>query len=162
MVPPSTMSFYINFTSTDNFKVEKANYEDNKYIRKISIVNQFKILTILLMPTASSLNQTEIFDIFLQVNSPERFETNNEYNIKLIVHINSPNATHSSIQKISPISKGLNSTENSTVAYPTTTSLTKLKNFEIGDQLEPTHMFLNDHTSFQVTIHLMLFLIIFS
>ena len=134
------MSFYINFTSTDNYKVEKANYEDNKYVRKISIVNQFKILTILLMPTASTLNKTEIFDIFLQVNNPKRFEANNEYNIKLTVNLNSPNTTHL-IAKV---------VENSTLAYESRETSTLLKSYEIDKNIEPVHLILEDSPLFQV------------
>lgn len=89
-IPPNVLSFYVNFSSANNLKITKANHEESNLIRKISIVNRYKIVTVLLMPNALKMNTSETFNIFLLT---EDAEPNTDYNIKLTIELNSVNAT---------------------------------------------------------------------
>jgi hypothetical protein len=89
-VPPNKLAFYVNFTSTKDLKIIKANHEDSNLVRKISIVNRYKILTVLLMPSVLKMNNSEVFKIFLLT---ENAEPNTDYNIKLTIELNCDNAT---------------------------------------------------------------------
>lgn len=89
-IPPNVLSFYVNFTSANNLKITKSNHEESNLIRKISIVNRYKIVTVLLMPNALRMNTSETFNIFLLTDDAE---PNTDYNIKLTIELNSVNAT---------------------------------------------------------------------
>ncbi len=74
--------------------ISKADYEDSKFVRKIAIVNRFKILTVLLMPTVLNLTTTETFSIFLHaVGSNSTSTPGKSHNIQLKIELNSLNAT---------------------------------------------------------------------
>lgn len=89
-IPPNVSSFYVNFTSANEIKITKANHEESNLIRKISIVNRYKIVTVLLMPNALRTNTSETFKIFLLTDDAE---PDVDYNIKLTIELNSVNAT---------------------------------------------------------------------
>ncbi|CAF0956251.1 unnamed protein product [Brachionus calyciflorus] len=76
--PKNTNAFYLNFSQP--IHLQKADYEENNLVRSISAVNKFKILIVLLMPSAISgdlkinleytlNNQTHLSDILINFGS---------------------------------------------------------------------------------------------
>ena len=118
-IPPNILSFYVNFTSPSNLKITKANHEESNLVRKISVVNRYKTVTVLLMPTALRMNTSDTFNIFLLT---EDAEPNTDYNIKLTIELNSVNAkfdTFIETEQNSTIKNETNETESSVIkTYP--------------------------------------------
>jgi len=156
-IASGTRSFYINFTALNDLTISKADYEDSKFVRKIAIVNRFKILTVLLMPTVLNLTTTETINIFLHaVGSNSTSIPGKSHNVQLKIELNSLNAT-------SLISKDdIKSIDSDYVSKITTSTLKMPKTFapiKPGTQLEPEEYTNNTEPySFMVSTLTFLFL----
>lgn len=122
----------------------KANYEDSRFVRKVSIVNQYKILTVLLMPTIiNEQNSTEIFSIYSlaeDAEDPGRSET--EYNMLFTIELNSLNATVAA-----NVTRPMTISESVSKAIVSTTPISVIKKFKPyvnGSQMDPRVYNYND------------------
>ncbi len=93
-LPTETTLFYMNltnlFSNQNESKIFKAEYEENDLIRKISIINKFRIMTVILMPSAYSTNVTEKNEplkILIQINNPN--DEMKVYKLKILIRLNS-------------------------------------------------------------------------
>jgi UDP-N-acetylglucosamine-lysosomal-enzyme len=93
-LPTETTLFYINFTNLfanmSEFSIIKAEYEENDLVRKMSIINKFRILTVILMPNAYSTNVTNKIEHVLKIKIQLK-HSNDEINLnklKLAIKLN--------------------------------------------------------------------------
>ena len=96
-LPTDTQSFYVNFTlPNQSVSMVGAHYEDNKNIRKMSIVNKWHLLTVLLMKQDNSTVQSQdVIKISLQSNInkiPDELK-----NITLLVKLNALKTNHKTV-----------------------------------------------------------------
>lgn len=86
-------SFYVNFTNEiEPFKITKADYEENKIVRSMSVVNKYSILTVLLMPLSYQdkiENKTDFNVIRVNIESILINGTGEVYNKALTFNLNS-------------------------------------------------------------------------
>ena len=95
-LPTQITAFYLNFTCNEaehSIRILNANYEENKLVRTISVVNKFHVLTVLLMPSANSENATseneEMFKIYLNANlNNSLVSSSSDLNMTLTVKLN--------------------------------------------------------------------------
>ncbi len=93
-LPTETTLFYVNFTNLfankSEFNIIKAEYEENDLVRKMSIINKFRIMTVILMPNAYSTNVTNKIDHVLKIKIQLK-HSNDEINLnklKLAIQLN--------------------------------------------------------------------------
>ena len=96
-LPTQTLAFYVNFTNilgndSSEFDVVKAEHEEIDIVRKMSVVNKFRLLTVLLMPDAYSENVTQnaahTFRVYVKIKPKNAAETDKVYKISLLVRPN--------------------------------------------------------------------------
>ncbi len=83
-IPRKTLVFYFNLTLINDFDLVNAQYDETKSIRTISFVNKFKMLTVLLMPSALNNTNPEILKV--ELNLKNKTST---FNITLDIELNS-------------------------------------------------------------------------
>ena len=142
-VPPNTLAFYINFTTPDvgnSFRILKAKHEEAVEVRKVSVINRYKIITVLLMPDALTRNSSFEFDIFLTAQHEYGLNqtSSEEFNIHLTIEANSLDYSTTT------------TTETSVIEATSTKKSVKKKIKKLGKKIEPEQEFLMKNISFML------------
>ena len=137
-IPRQTLVFYANLTLADGLTLADANYEETKSVRTISFVNKFKILTVLLMPSALNNTLPELVNIVLNLKN-KSFNMNTT--ISFLINSFEVSSTLPTNNQSKTVSSSLKLLTSSTLK-----SVTKLRKIDI----EPV---LSNHSNIDLLPH---------